>query len=77
MIVTGGPIIAPATMRLVGAEGLYVFTAPTHMALAGFAIYRLGRRERRPETEPFAESIRISQTVGTIDPLPETPDKED
>jgi MFS family permease len=74
-----GPILASASMRLVGGEGLYFFTAVAHMAMAGFAIYRLGRRERRPEAErePFADSVRIAQTVATIDPLPEALAKED
>jgi MFS family permease len=68
-----GPLIASAAMRLVGPEGLYFFTAVTHISMAGFAVYRLGRRERRPEEEraPFAESIVIAQTVATLDPLTE------
>jgi MFS family permease len=74
-----GPILASASMRLVGGEGLYFFTAVARMAMAGFANYRLGRRERRPEAErePFADSVRIAQTVATIDPLPEALAKED
>lgn len=74
-----GPILASGAMRFVGGEGLYFFTALAHMAMAGFAIYRIGRRERRPETErePFADSIRISQTVSTIDPLSDESEKAD
>lgn len=74
-----GPIIASAMMGLVGPAGLYFFMATAHIAMTVFTIYRLGRRRRRPDEdrEPFADSIRIAQTVASIDPLNEAPDKDD
>lgn len=67
-----GPLVASATMRFVGPEGLYFFTSTAHIAMAVFAFYRLRRRERPPEEEraPFVDSIRIAQTISAVDPLP-------
>jgi MFS family permease len=68
-----GPLIASLAMRFAGPEGLFFFTAITHILMTGFTVYRLGRRKRRSEEDrtPFAESIVIAQTVSTIDPLTE------
>lgn len=66
-----GPIIASSAMGLLGSVGLFGFTAVVHVAMAGFAIYRMRQRGRRSaeERSPFVDSLRVSQTVSTIDPL--------
>ncbi len=66
-----GPLIASTALKYVGAPGLFGFTAFVHVATAIFVIYRMRQRARAPEEErePFADSLLISQTVGTIDPL--------
>ena len=74
-----GPLLASAAIRLLGPPGLFVFTALVHGAMAGFTVYRMRRRARRAEAErePFVDSLRVAQTVATIDPLPAPEDNPD
>lgn len=66
-----GPLIASAAMRFIGAPGLFAFTAAVHVVMGVFTLYRMRRRPPRAvaEREPFVDSIRVAQTVATIDPL--------
>jgi MFS family permease len=66
-----GPLIASAMMRYWGVAMLFMFTAVIHLGLAIFTVYRMRRRRAPPHEEraPFVDSLRILQTVSTIDPL--------
>ncbi|UCH75006.1 MAG: hypothetical protein JSU82_03930, partial [Rhodospirillales bacterium] len=68
-----GPMIASAAMTALGAPGLFAFNAACLAAMAGFAIWRMRRRERPAEEmrAHFADSIRLAQTVGPVEPLSE------
>ena len=73
-----GPLVASTAMRFIGPEGLFIHTAAVHVLMAVFAVYRM-RQHRRPpeeEREPFMDSIRVAQTVATIDPLAKSKDGE-
>ncbi len=74
-----GPVVASVLMGMVGPGGLYFFMASAHVGMTVFTIYRIGRRKRRAdeEREPFADSIRIAQTVAPIDPTAEPAEKDD
>ncbi len=66
-----GPVVASGAMGLVGPNGLFLFTAAVHAAMALFALHRM-RQHARPDAdgrEPFADSARIAQTVSALDPL--------
>ncbi len=71
-----GPIIASALIWLYGIDLLFGFTAFIHLVFAGFTLYRLRQRARVPEEErvEFADSIRMAQTISTVDPLSRSDD---
>jgi MFS family permease len=73
-----GPLIAAIVMSMVGPAGLFLFTAPTHIALASFAVWRMLRRARAPAQERtvFKEVPQTSQALYQLDPraTPETDD---
>ncbi len=73
-----GPLLASTAIRFVGPEGLFIHTAVVHVLMAVFAVYRMRQHRRPPEEdrEPFVDSIRLAQTVATIDPLARTEDDE-
>lgn len=66
-----GPVVASALIRAIGPVGLFVFTAGVHVAMAGFTVYRMGRRAEPAEEERarFVDSLIVAQTVSTVDPL--------
>jgi MFS family permease len=66
-----GPVFASVLVRFYGVDSLFGFTAAVHLAIAVFAVYRMRRRAAIPAEEraDFADSIRLAQTVSTIDPL--------
>jgi len=68
-----GPMGASTAMTFIGPPGLYAFNAACLAAMAGYAIWRMARRERPPEAmrADFADSIRLAQTVGPVEPLSE------
>lgn len=68
-----GPPTAAATMSLMGPGGLFLFAATCLAGLAFFALWRTTRRDAPPEEEraDFADSIRLAQTVGAVEPLSE------
>jgi MFS family permease len=75
-----GPLVASAAMRYGGVAMLFLFTAAVHIALAAFTLYRMRRRQAPAgeERTPFVDSLRVLQTVSTIDPLAtDTPEPGD
>ncbi len=66
-----GPMIASATMTVFDAPGLFAFNAACLAAMTGFTVWRMARRERPAEEmrAHFADSIRLAQTVGPVEPL--------
>lgn len=68
-----GPLIASGLMQYFGAHALFVFTAVIYLATAFYAIYRMRKRAPAPEEErvPFIDSIRLAQTVSSVNPLSE------
>jgi MFS family permease len=73
-----GPLAASVVMSLAGPAGLFLFTAPTHAALASFAMWRMLRRPRAPAEERtvFKEVPQTSPALYQLDPraAPETDD---
>jgi len=64
-----GPLLASALMGVIGARGLFLFSASTHATMGAFAIYRMRRRARAPEEERtgFTEAIRRAQTLAPLE----------
>ena len=74
-----GPLLASATMGLVGPNGLFLFTSFVHAATGLFVVHRM-RQHARPDAdvrEPFAESARIAQTVAALDELDVPAEEQD
>ena len=73
-----GPFAASIIMSMTGPAGLFVFTAPIHIALAGFAVWRMIRRAPVPAEERtvFKEVPQTSPALYQLDPRAsaETPD---
>lgn len=65
-----GPIIASTAMRLLGVDGLFVFTATVHVLIATFAVFRMRQRESPVEAgrAKFEDSMIRAQTVTDVDP---------
>ena len=70
-----GPIAASLMMSLVGPGGLYVFTAAVHVAMAGFSLYRIRRREAVPleERTTFLHGLEAASTLSNAFEEDETP----
>ena len=58
-----GPLVASAVMGALGPLGVFLFTAPLHASLAGFAVWRITRRAR-----PAAEERTVFQEVPPTSP---------
>ena len=56
-----GPIVAAVCMRLVGAGGLFAYTAAVHACIIVFAVHRLRQRTVSPLHEhiSFADAMRV------------------
>jgi MFS family permease len=66
-----GPLAASAVMARAGVEGVFLFTATVHVALAAFILYRMTRRAPAPPEERtvfVAVPARASPTVFQLDP---------
>jgi MFS family permease len=65
-----GPFAASLVMSLVGPSGVFLFTAPVHVALAGFAVWRTMQRARPPAEERtvFKEVPPTSPALYELDP---------
>jgi len=68
-----GPPLAAVTMNFAGPGGLFLFAAICLAGLSAFSFWRISQRERPPEEDraDFADSIRLAQTVGAVEPLSE------
>lgn len=64
-----GPVAASALIGALGANGLFMFTADVHVAMAAFTVYRMGRRPEPEERAHFVDALVVAQTVSTVDPL--------
>src|SRR3546814_16497544 len=64
-----GPLVSSIFMQYSGPDALFAVTASVHLALAGFAFYRLRLRARAPEDEraQFSESMYLAPTVAHVD----------
>jgi MFS family permease len=73
-----GPLAASIVMSMAGPAGLFLFTAPIHVALAGFAGWRMVQRAPAPAEERtvFKEVPQTSPALYQLDPraTPETDD---
>ncbi len=65
-----GPILASATMQMFGDQYLFAFTAVAQAAMAGYVVYRMGRREAvQPEDrESYVPTTRTSPEAFALDP---------
>src|SRR3546814_15103702 len=63
-----GPLISSTFMQHFGPDAMFGVTASVHLALAGFAFYRMRQRARAPEEEQvaFTESLALAQTVAPV-----------
>lgn len=65
-----GPFAASIVMSLVGPSGVFLFTAPIHVALAGYAVWRATQHAQAPAEERtvFKEVPRTSPALYQLDP---------
>ena len=65
-----GPLVASIAMSAAGPAGLFLFTAPIHLGLASFAVWRMFRRSRAPAEERtvFKEVPQTSPALYQLDP---------
>ena len=63
-----GPLAASVMMRQLGPQGLYTFTSLVHVSMAGFALYRMHRRDRASAEErtTFLHGLEAASTVSNI-----------
>lgn len=68
-----GPLFASAAMALFGPAALFSYTSVCSVLLGLYCLWRMMQRARAAEEDraDFADSIRLAQTVGAIDPLSE------
>ncbi len=70
-----GPLLAAALMRLLGGQGLFIFTAGIHALVAGYALFRITRRSLPSITEraSFGETLVMTSMIAEIDPRAQPP----
>jgi MFS family permease len=63
-----GPLVASYLMSQVGPQGLYLFTALVHVAMASFALYRMHRRQRvsAEDRTTFRHGLETASTVSNV-----------
>jgi len=63
-----GPFIASLFMQLVGAGGLFLYTATIHLLLLGYITFRFFKREPVPEEEhrKFVDALAATQTASQV-----------
>ncbi|MDA0368691.1 MAG: MFS transporter [Proteobacteria bacterium] len=66
----GGPVLAATLMSAIGPRSLFLWTAGAHLALAGFALYRMSQRGPVHEAnrEGFVTMLRPMPISGEMDP---------
>ena len=66
-----GPMVAAAAMREAGPAGLFACTAVFHLALGGFALWRITRRTVLPaEARTGFDLTSTAQTMVALEPSP-------
>ena len=65
-----GPILAAGLMTMTGPRGLFLLTAGAFLLLAGYALYRMRRREpvSEEDREDFVAMLRPMPVAGGMDP---------
>ncbi len=65
-----GPLLAATLITMVGQRGLFLLTAATHLLLAGYALYRMHKREPVEEEarEDFVAMLRPAPMASEMDP---------
>ena len=63
-----GPFIASLSMQLLGAGGLFFYTAAIHLLLLGYIAFRFFQREPAPEEEhrKFVDALAATQTASHV-----------
>mgnify|MGYP001826126319 CR=1 FL=1 len=63
-----GPFVASALMTATGGSGLYIFTGLVHLAMVGFVIYRMIRRESAPDEQhiAFGDALATAHTASQV-----------
>ena len=66
--VTGWFIAASATMTIIGAPGLYLFTGAMHVILVGYVTMRAFRREPAPDEQhiTFSDALATTYTASNV-----------
>jgi MFS family permease len=65
-----GPLLATATMGLIGPMGLFLYTASIHVPLALYVLWRMTRRAPVPAEQrgPFVAQSPATPVAGELDP---------
>ncbi len=73
-----GPLIASMAMRFFGTDMLFGYTAVVHLLVAAFIIARMRKRQATPVDErvQFDDSMRVAQTVSSVDTSSEPKDEK-
>lgn len=63
-----GPFAASAIMTATDASGLYTFTGVVHLAMAGFVVHRMIRRESAPDEQhiAFGDALATAHTASQV-----------
>lgn len=63
-----GPFAASAIMTATNASGLYAFTGIVHLAMVGFVIHRMIRRESAPDEQhiAFSDALATAHTASQV-----------
>lgn len=63
-----GPFAASALMTVTDASGLYTFTGLVHLAMAGFVVHRMLRRESAPDDQhiAFSDALATAHTASQV-----------
>jgi MFS family permease len=63
-----GPFAASALMTATDASGLYTFTGVVHLAMAGFVVHRMIRRESAPDEQhiAFGDALATAHTASQV-----------
>src|SRR3546814_4760281 len=71
MCAVAGPLISSTFMQHFGPDAMFGVTASVHLALAGFAFYRMRQRARTPdeEQEAFTDSLRSEEHTSALQSL--------
>jgi hypothetical protein len=60
-----GPLVAGAVMQGIGPEGLFLTMVAAHLAIIGFAVWRILQRAAPPEADKVAFQISVPARSAT------------